>query len=96
MYEQNDGLETLRSSVERATRLVGDLAKAYGEGEWDVDSLPQRPPRPVEMRAEAYKAEIREAQALSGRLEKKDSDIRYYSIAVEKATSVKGQHLGLA
>ena len=41
-----------------------------------MDSLPSRPSAPVTLRAETYKAEIREAQALKGKLEKKDADIR--------------------
>ncbi len=83
------GLETLRSNVEKAAKAVSELSRAYQDGEWDVESLPARPPAPVVLRAEAYKAEVREAEGLKHKLEKKDSDMKELRLALR----AKGEEL---
>ncbi len=76
------GLATMRSRIEKASKLVCEVSKSFLDGEWDVDVLPPKPTAPVAQRAEAYKAEIREAESLRLRLEKKDEDVKEMKLAI--------------
>ncbi len=83
VYEFNEGgVEMFRANMEKACKVVDEINKAYQDGEWDVETIPTRPTPPVVQRAEAYKAEIREAAGLKIKIEKKDSDIKELKLAL--------------
>lgn len=77
VYEFNEaGLDTVKSTLAGALTKLEELNKAYQDGEWDVESLPQKPTPPVALRAESYKAELKEAEGRKIKLENKDLDIK--------------------
>ena len=49
----------MKTTLSSALSTLSELNKKYQDGEWDVESLPQKPPAPIMLRAEAYKAEIK-------------------------------------
>ncbi|TRY77114.1 hypothetical protein TCAL_00046, partial [Tigriopus californicus] len=77
VFEFNDaGLETIKSTLSNSLSRITELNTAYQEGEWDLESMPPRPTPPVVLRANAYKAELKEAESLKAKLENKDLDIK--------------------
>ena len=83
VYEFNEaGLDTVKTSLSESISKYGELSKAYDNGEWDVTSLPAKPHPPQQIRAEAYKAEIREAEGMRVKIQNKDMDIKDLKLAV--------------
>ena len=75
------GFESLRSSLSSVLKTATEMNKTLQDGEWDTDPGKEREARmslvpPVEIRAETYKSEIREAESIKYKLENKEHDIK--------------------
>lgn len=83
MYEFNEaGLDTIKNTLNVAMGKMTELNKLYQEGEWDVETVPEKPVPPVVLRSEAYKAEIKEAEGMKIKVENKDADIKELKLLV--------------
>ena len=83
MYEFNEaGLDTIKNTLNTAMTKLSDLNKAYQDGDWDVEQMVAKPVAPVILRAEAYKAEIKEAEGMKTKVENKDVDIKELKLLV--------------
>ena len=76
-----DGLDCVRNTLARIGRTLSDQNKLLQDGDWDADPAKERELRmtivaPVELRAETYKSEIKEAESIKYKLENKEHDIK--------------------
>ena len=77
----SNGFESLRSLLSAVLKTATEMNKTLQDGEWDADPAKEREVRmglvpPVEIRAETYKSEIREAESIKYKLENKEHDIK--------------------
>merc|ERR550517_752273 len=77
----SNGFDSVRSSMKSILQTATDVNKTLADGDWDADPGKEREARmgivpPVEIRAETYKSEIREAESIKYKLENKEHDIK--------------------
>uniref|UniRef100_A0A672PRV9 Dynactin subunit 1 n=1 Tax=Sinocyclocheilus grahami TaxID=75366 RepID=A0A672PRV9_SINGR len=86
-----NAFECLRQSCAAVIATMNKMSTAMQEGEYDAER-PQRPRPPVEIRADAVRAEMTDAEGLGNKLEDRETVIK----ELKKSLKIKGEELSEA